>query len=387
LFDPLTNFYCSEKFTWLSVDLEKKLTQSCCEADLSNIDLTWLKQNSGRLFNTPLLHKERTMMLNNERNASCEQNCWPAEDKSAISPRLYQNGQLKTHVTINTQPEEIDFTLTSECNLTCSYCCKEYSSAWKKDLLDNGDYNINDNRYTLIDKDKILYKLSQNEKINEKQYQILIDEVKSIMPGIKEFTITGGEPFLNNQLLSFIESAKSCNKIILYTGLGLGGTRFEKILNQLKSYSNLELRISAENVGKYQEFNRYGINADEFLQKIKLINDSGVKHKFHLTLSNLTIFGVAEFFKTFPNSDTFVTFAYQPEFMAINVLDETSKKYLLNKLEILPTDTYKKIVKSITVAPTVEQRTNLKTFVNRFVSARNLDLNIYPTNFIEWINQ
>ena len=375
------------KFKYLKIDLESNLTYCCHAAKPHVINKAWLKDNPGQLFNTPLLHKERTMMLNNERNASCEQNCWPAEDKGASSPRLYQNGQLKTHVTVNTHPEEVDFTLTSECNLTCSYCCKEYSSAWKKDLVDNGDYNIDDTRYTLINKDKILYKLSQNEKINEKQYQVLVDEVNSVMPGVKELTITGGEPFLNNQLLSMIESAKSCNKIILYTGLGVGNTRFERILNQLKSYPNLELRISAENVGKYLEFNRYGINADEFLHKIKLINDSGVKHRFHLTLSNLTIFGVAEFFKTFPNCDTIVTFAYQPDFMAINVLDETSKKYLLDELKILPTDDYNKIVKSIASAPTVEQRNNLKTFVNRFVSVRNLDLNIYPTNFIEWINQ
>lgn len=382
------DYYCSMKFKYLKIDVESNLTYCCHAAKPHTINKQWLKENPGQLFNTPILHQERTMMLNNERNSSCEQNCWPAEDKDAISPRLYQRGNLKTHTTIHTNPTEVEFTLTSECNLTCSYCCKEYSTAWKKDLIDNGDYGINDNRYKLIDKDKILYNLSQNEKINSKHYQDLLAEIKLITTAdVKEFTITGGEPFLNNHLLSIIETAKSCEKIILYTGLGVAYNRFEKILNQIKLYPNIELRISAENVGKHLEFNRYGIIAEEFLQKVELIKSNGIKYKLHLTLTNLTLFGLAEFYNTFGADQWELTFAYQPEFMAINVLDQESKEYLLVELKVLPENHYNKIAKSITKIPTQEQRINLQTFINKFAARRNLDLNIYPTNFINWINQ
>jgi organic radical activating enzyme len=375
------------KFKYLKVDAESNLTYCCHAAAPHAVDTNWLNNNPGQLFNTPLLHKERTMMLNNERNSSCEQNCWPAEDKGAVSPRIYQNGQTKTHTAINVQPEEIDFTLTSECNLTCSYCCKEYSSAWKKDLVDNGEYDVAGNRYKLTPRDKVVYKLSQNEKTNSLGYQKLVGEINLITPIAKEFTITGGEPLLNNQLLSIIETAKSCDKIVLYTGLGVSSSRFEKLLNQLTAYTNIELRISAENVGKYLEFNRYGIDATEFDQKVKLIQNSGINYKFHLTLTNLTIFGLAEFYKTFSNSSLIFTFAYQPDFMAINVLDSDSKKQLLDELTILPEKYYNQIVKSIADLPTEEQRINLKTFINKFATRRNLDLNIYPNNFINWINQ
>ena len=96
---------------------------------------------------------------------------------------------------------------------------------------------------------------------------------------------------------------------------------------------------------------------------------------------------MAEFYNTFGADQWELTFAYQPEFMAINVLDQESKEYLLVELKVLPENHYNKIAKSITKIPTQEQRINLQTFINKFAARRNLDLNIYPTNFINWINQ
>lgn len=383
------DYYCNKKFTYIKIDAESNLSYCCHAAKPQVIDKSWLASNPGQLFNTPLLLKERTMMLNNERNSSCEQNCWPAEDKGATSPRIYQNGTVKSHSAINLQPETIDFTLTSECNLTCSYCCKEYSSAWKKDLTDNGDYDINDFKYQMNSRDKVLYNLSQNEKTNSQGYQNILDEVARI-PVADELIITGGEPLVNNQLLSIVESHKSCKNIILYSGLGVGLSRFNKIFNKLKSYPNIEFRISGENLGKYLEFNRYGINANEWVEKVKLIQDSNVNYSFGLTLTNLTIFGLAEFYRAFlmTGAKASITFAYQPDFMAVNVLDSASKSNVLQELKpILPDIQYQRVNHSMQATPTDDQRLNLQTFVRRFIKHRNLDLDIYPKNFINWINQ
>lgn len=383
------DYYCNKKFSYIKIDAESNVTYCCHAAKPHVIDKSWLANNPGQLFNTPLLLKERTMMLNNERNSSCEQNCWPAEDKGAISPRIYQNGTVKSHSEVNLQPETIDFTLTSECNLTCSYCCKEYSSAWKKDLIDHGDYNIGEARYQMNSRDLILHNLSQNEKINSQGYQHILEEVARI-PVSDTFVITGGEPLLNNQLLSIIDSQKSCNKIVLYTGLGVGLSRFKKIVNKLKLYPNIDFRISGENVGKYLEFNRYGIDANEWLEKVQIIRDSNINYSFHLTLTNLTIFGLADFYKTCLTAESkfFLTFSYQPDFMALNVLDTLSKRNLLQDLRSILSDShYHQVEQSMQSTPTDKQRLDLQTFINRFIKHRNLDLDIYPKNFINWINQ
>jgi hypothetical protein len=83
----MSNYFCSEKFTWLSVDLEKKTNRSCCAAQPHNIDLKWLTTNPGHLFNTPELINERKMMLDNQPVATCEDVCWRTESRGMVSRR------------------------------------------------------------------------------------------------------------------------------------------------------------------------------------------------------------------------------------------------------------------------------------------------------------
>jgi hypothetical protein len=131
------DYYCSMKFRYIKFDLERKTTYTCHAATPHAVNFDWLEKNPGQIFNSPINIEERNQMLRNERNASCEQNCWPAEDEGAVSPRLFQGGVEKTHTDIITMPEIIDLTVGSDCNLMCLYCTKEYSSTWRNDIIRN----------------------------------------------------------------------------------------------------------------------------------------------------------------------------------------------------------------------------------------------------------
>ena len=105
----LQNFYCSEKFTWLSVDFEKRQSYSCCAATPHAIDLNWIKQNPGQLFNTPHLIEERQTMLAGQPVASCQSPCWQPESQNMTSRRMLWPTQEKlfkskgiTAMTLNT---------------------------------------------------------------------------------------------------------------------------------------------------------------------------------------------------------------------------------------------------------------------------------------------
>jgi len=355
------------------------------------VDFEWLAKNTGQLFNTPINIVERNMMLDNQRNSSCEQNCWTAEDAGAVSPRMYQGGIEKTHFETVTQPEIIDLTVGSNCNLTCSYCCKEYSSAWRRDLADNGPYNVTDskNRFELTNKDRILAKLSQGELKSTAHYQTLLNQIKLSTGTLKKLTVTGGEPFLDNHLTNILPTLSLNNDTVveIYTGLGVRLQRFEKILDKLKSIRNLEIKISAEGIKAFHEFNRYGSIWSEFESKIQLLDQYKIKYKFHSTLSNLTVFGFVEFYNYFKQSGHTVTFAYQPDMMAIHVLDQTSKQIINEQIQVLPDDIQRPIRQSLSASPTETQRQNIKIFLKEFVSRRkNLDVHIYPTHFLDWMN-
>jgi organic radical activating enzyme len=385
------DYYCNYKFKYLKIDLESKTTYNCHAATPHPIDFKWLTQNPGQIFNSNTSVFERQQMLNNHRNSSCEQNCWPAEDIGATSPRLYQKGFEKTHTQIVTLPEIIDLTIGADCNLTCTYCCKEYSTAWRRDIVINGDYNISDNdqRFTASDKDKILLKISQKELKSTDHYQVLLQEIKNISSKLKKLTVTGGEPLLDNFLIDGLLSLNLPDTVVveIYSGLGLSHSRFEKLVDAIKVLPNLKLIISAEGIGKHLEFNRYGNQWKDFERKIKHLEKSGIKFHFQSQLSNLTIFGYPEFVKYFSNHYIDPTFVYTPSMMALNVMDPDSKERVLASIVDLPDNVQLSIKQSIQKDPTDLQRNSISKFLIQFFQRRpDLDFKIFPKTFIHWLN-
>jgi organic radical activating enzyme len=384
------DYYCSMKFKYLKIDLESRNTYNCHAAAPHPIDFTWLKNNPGQLFNTDTSINERQQMLNNQRNASCEQNCWRAEDFGASSPRLYQGGKKKTHNQTITYPEIIDLTIGGDCNLTCSYCCKEFSSAWRRDIVNNGDYNISesDERFCATNKDRLLLKISQSELKSTNQYQTLVDEIRLNLFNLKILTVTGGEPLLDNQLIDLLATLElpASIKVEIYTGLGISQSRFRNFIDKLSNLKNLLLIVSAEGVGRHLEFNRYGNKWGEFDAKIKLLEQSGIQFKFQSQLSNLTVFGYPEFVKYFSSHLINLTFVYQPHMMAPHVLDSDSKQQIQSSILTLPEHMQIAIKKSIQKEPTELERLNLREFLVEFVRRRlDLDLNIFPKSFLKWL--
>ena len=382
------DYYCSYKFKYLKIDLVSNATYNCHAAKQHAIDFQWLADNTGNLFNNKISVAERQMMLDNQRNSSCEENCWPLEDKGAISPRIWQNGKIKTHVKVQTQPEILEIKLNDNCNLSCSYCCKEYSSSWRRDLSINGDYKINtdDARYQLTNRDKIMMKVSQHEVKNTKQFQTLMTEIKSFAPGLKEIVITGGEPLLDNQLFDVLDAVSNSSAVInIYTGLGVEVKRFQRMLNKIKQIPTAMISVSAECTDKFYEFNRYGNVWTEFINKIELLQKSNIEFRFSTAISNLTVFGLTSFIKYFNDQRIGLVFVNQPSMMAPYVLDLESKKIIMQDIQSLPEHYQTQIAQSIKADPSESQRQQMSEFLKEYVTRRNLSMNIYPQSFLDWL--
>lgn len=368
------------KFKYLKIDLESKTTYTCHAADPHSVDFEWLAKKPGELFNNPINVGERQMMLSNQRNPSCERNCWHAEDRGATSPRMFQNGTERTHTNIVAQPETIDLTIGADCNLTCTYCCKEFSSAWRRDVVNTGDYPGGDSRYSANTKDRVLLAISQNDLKHTKHYQILMDEIKLAAPALRKLTVTGGEPFLDNDLIKTLATLTLNNAVIdIYTGLGVNIKRFKRILDQLQGLP-VVLIVSAESVGPMLEFNRYGVKWADFCAKIELLRKMNIKFRFQSTISNLTAIGYSDFIKHFNNDEIITSFAYQPSMMSPYVLDPETKLVIRNQ------QVPQSVIDSIAAEPSEEQRVNIKNFLLEFTRRRtDLSLSIFPTSFINWL--
>ena len=382
------DYYCSYKFKYLKIDLVSNATYNCHAAKQHTIDFQWLSKNKGNLFNTDINVSERNMMLNNQRNRSCEEICWPLEDQGAISPRLWQNGQIKTHTKVYTQPEILEIKLNDNCNLSCSYCCKEYSSAWRRDLLNNGDYKVDtgDVRYQLTSRDKIMIKVSQQEVKNTTQFHQLVSEIKSFAPGLKEIVVTGGEPLLDNQLFDVLDAVSNSSAVInIYTGMGVDVKRFQRMLDKIKQMPTAMISVSAECTDKFYEFNRYGNLWTEFVNKIELLQKSGIEFRFSTAISNLTVFGLTSFIKYFNGQRIGLVFINQPSMMAPYVLDVDSKQQIMQDIQSLPDHYQTQIAQSIQADPSETQRQQMSEFLKEYAVRRNLNMNIYPQSFLDWV--
>ena len=202
----MTGKYCSQKFWFLSVNAERREINSCCSAASSAINVEWLKSNPGRLFNTDLLVQERQQMLAGQEVASCT-TCWIPESQGLSSRRTLMQSDKQTHTDVYTTPEELSLFLGTDCNLTCSYCCKEYSTAWIRDLRDGGEYEIDDARYKLNASDRIILKLGQTGMQDNQAYDLIVQEALKYNT-YKRISLAGGEPFLQNKLVNVINRYK-----------------------------------------------------------------------------------------------------------------------------------------------------------------------------------
>ena len=382
------DYYCSKKFTFLKIDLESKTTYNCHAAKPHQIDFEWLQHNPGQLFNTPINLKERQMMLSNQRNDSCEQNCWPAEDRGLPSPRLMQQGQFRSHDQIVVQPRMIDITLNTDCNLTCSYCCKEFSTSWRNDIIKNGSYDIESesHRYSLTSNDMVLSKISQAQRFSTKSTGKILDEIACMSATTDTTIITGGEPFLSKYWLDLVQSNSHTPVIKIFTGLGVDYKRFERIVDALVDCKNVVLSVSADSTESNYEFNRYGMKWSDFLRKIDLLSRKNIKFGFHTVISNLTVCGFPNLFDLFADKSFRLECVYNPNFLAPYVMDNETKQHTVEQIQNLSFDQKQTILDSLQSQPTEQQRQDLSKFLHEFIRRRpDLNWSIFPKTFRQWI--
>lgn len=384
-----SEYFCSQKFTWLSVDLEKLETLSCCDAAPVKINFDHIQNHSGDLFNSPALIKERQDMLNNIPVPSCDTTCWQPESKSMPSRRLLMNSNIRTHNLAESSVETLNIIMGSDCNMSCLYCCKTYSSAWARDLDINGPYIVEtpDDRYTLSTRDKVIMNLSQKQ-INKGQLnQQLIDEIAEIccQSGITEIVITGGEPFLYLGLEDLVSKiSKKINTVKIWSGLGVNPVRLEKELKKLSKLINIEVVISAESTGPLYELLRHGNTWDRLQQNIKILEQQSIKHSFYATVTNLSLFGIGDFLSYVGSKEIVYSLCTQPEFLSVNVLDPVSKQKIANHLEEYPEQLKSLLAKKLFEDPGHNHQ-KLKIYLEEFVNRRKVHFDFLPNEFKKWL--
>ena len=203
---------------------------------------------------------------------------------------------------------------------------------------------------------------------------------------VDKIIISGGEPFLFNNLPDLVNELSDAKSINITTGLGVDPKRLEKMIARINNKSNLQISVSIENCDNFYEFVRYDNAWSRFTTNMTLLQDNGLSIGLMSTLSNLTVFGFIDFYQRFCDYPKFYSFVNDPDFLAVNVLDPTSKKIMIKMLESTKIEIKDRLINGMNKDCDEQQRQNFSSYLKQFASRRNLSLDLYPNSMLQWLD-
>jgi hypothetical protein len=106
-----------------------------------------------------------------------------------------------------------------------------------------------------------------------------------------------------------------------------------------------------------------------------------IAYEFSTTYSNLTVLDYVKFNTSYTLNNT-INLVYDPEFMSVWVLDDVTKKELIDQIHNSPlsnTHNSKIITDLLSKSPSEIDRKNLEYFVKEFCKRRNINLILCQT--------
>ena len=252
---------------WISIETSPIGTaRPCCLAvdEITKPDGTKysLRENTlEEIYHSEYMQDLRKDFLAGNKPETCRR-CWNEEAAGRTSKRINSRIRLKEYVDAvdfnNIDPDQlwfIDLKLGNICNLKCRICGSWSSSKWAKEEIDYIP--------ELVDRKTHLAYTYLQDGAWPRETELFWDNLKTLLPNIKYFEFTGGEPFLIEQhfeLLRYaVKHGYSKNIEIHYN---TNGTVFPEQAELWSNFKHVEIAFSIDNVGTQFEYERYGAEWD-----------------------------------------------------------------------------------------------------------------------------
>jgi len=247
------------------------------------------------IYHSEYMQDLRKDFLAGNKPSTC-QRCWDEEAAGRLSKRMNSRIRLKEYYDSidfqNTNPNQLwflDLKLGNICNLKCRICGSWSSSKWAKEEI---DYIPG-----IMRKKHSAYKFLQDGAWPRENPQFW-DNLKTLLPNIKYFEFTGGEPFLIEQhfeLLRYaVEQGYSKNIEIHYN---TNGTVFPEAADLWNNFKHVEIAFSIDNVGVRFEYERYGADwglVQENIVKFTAMRSSKISTQLCTTMNIQNVYYLPE---------------------------------------------------------------------------------------------
>ena len=332
---------------WVSVETSPMGTaRPCCLADEEITDEHGVRYDLKTadletIYNSQYMQKLREQFRRGEKPATCNR-CWSEEAAGRTSKRIHSRIRLKELYSLvdweNNTPDQlwfIDLKLGNICNLKCRICGSWSSSKWAEEEMNYLPPGENK-------KDHIAYTWLKQGRW-PRQSEKFWENLKNLLPNIRYFEFTGGEPWLIQEhidLLKFaVEQGYSKNIDIHYN---TNATQWpEDLVSVWRDFGRVDIAFSIDNVGARFEYERYGAKwelANEIVDTThtmqKLYPNITTQLCFTVNIQNVFYLDeLLDWADTKNFGSIYFNMLHSPDVMSIQSLTPAAKQLVLDKLK------------------------------------------------------
>ena len=327
---------------WISIETSPIGTaRPCCLAIDEITNEQGVKYNLKTTTLTDIYHSKymqdlRADFLAGNKPSTC-QRCWDEEAAGRTSKRINSRIRLKEHYDrvdwLNLNPDQlwfIDLKLGNICNLKCRICGSWSSSKWVNEEIDYVE-DLKDRKQHLA------YKFLQDGAW-PRESAVFWDNLRELLPNIKYFEFTGGEPFLIQQHFDLLEYAVkhdlAKNIEIHYN---TNGTVFPEQHSLWSHFKHVEVAFSIDNTGKRFEYERFGASwaeVQENLAKFDNMRGPRFSTQLCLTVNIQNVYylpEICEWISTQTFDHVYFNMLHDPWHMNINRMTSRAQQLVLDK--------------------------------------------------------
>lgn len=348
---------------WVSIETSPiGSARPCCLADEEITDNAGnkydLNQHTLReIYDSEYMQRLRQQFRRGEKPETCNR-CWEEEAAGRTSKRMHTRVRLKELYPqvdwANDKPDQlwfIDLKLGNICNLACRICGSWSSSTWATEEL----------AYMPKGHDKkqhIAYEYLRAGAWPRKS-EVFWDNLKTLLPNIKYFEFTGGEPWMikeHFELLEFaVEQGYGKNIDVHYnTNATQPPTELMPLLSRL---GRVDIAFSIDNVGRRFEYERYGADWEKANKIITAVNDLKIMYpnvttQLCFTINIQNVYYLDELLAWAEEhhfGSIYFNMMHSPDHMSIQRMTPAARELVLNKLKTTfwTSEQYQKEIDSI----------------------------------------
>ena len=335
---------------WISIETSPMGTaRPCCLAheeitDDSGTPYSLRTTTLETIYRSDYMQSLRQQFRRGEQPATCNR-CWEEESAGRTSKRIHSKTRLKELYQQvdwdNDKPDQlwfIDLKLGNICNLKCRICGSWSSSKWATEEM----------AYLPAGADKkshIAYTWLKEGKWPEESPDFWAN-LKALLPNIKYFEFTGGEPWLIEEhwdlLRHAVTTGDSKHIDIHYNTNATVDPMYTHKSVLWNSFGRVDIAFSIDNVEERFEYERYGAN---WIEANNIIND--IHFARHVDSPNITtqlcftiniqnVYYLDELLSWADTKDfgsIYFNMLHSPERMSIQYMTPKAQELVLNKLK------------------------------------------------------